>query len=56
MFEDTNGKYNSQENEEITINLILYLISPNYQLFAVCLILNTSLYLGNSEFPFKEFI
>lgn len=54
MFEDTNGKYNSQENEEITISLILY--SPNYQLFAVCLILNTSLYLRNSEFPFKEFI
>lgn len=65
MFEDTNGKYNSQENEELTINLIVYLISPNYQLFAahthtfkhsLCLILNTSLYLGNSEFPFKEFI
>lgn len=65
MFEGTNGKYNSQENEELTINLILYLISPNYQLFAahtytfkhsVCLILNTSLYLGKSEFSFKKLI
>lgn len=65
MFEDTNVKYNSQENEELTINSILYLISPNYSLFAahiytfkhsVCLILNTSLYLGNSESPFKKLI